>query len=156
VITGDADVLRKLHINVYMDRDEGSHSWRTIFLNGKTYSVNNQNVDRFVVYVNFNNELFIDYSYDNIAKMVGDASVAPNTLLFCKINSNIFLSDSIKKCSEMNGGEPGLRKLIPLGDAIGRDLSEAKKYQNIKSEVDEKSYVLDQKKSFFEVVTSGN
>lgn len=151
VIIGDNKVLSKLHINVYMDRDEGPNSWNTIFLNGKPYQTNIQNVDRFIVYVNYDNKLFIDYSYDNIAKMVNDSSIAPNTLLFCEINSNIFLSDSLKRCKDVEDGKPGLRKLLPLEDIINRDVSEAKNNQNIKDKSGEESFIFDLRKSFFEI-----
>lgn len=156
VIIGDNRVLSKLHINVYMDHDEGSYSWKTIYLNGKSFNAANQNADRFIVYANYDNKLFINYSYDNIARMVRDSSIAPNTLLFCEINSNVFLSDTLKKCEDVEDGKPGLRKLLPLEDLINLDVSAARSNMNIRNKSDEDSFVSDLRRSFFEVANAGN
>jgi hypothetical protein len=155
VILGDTDFLKKLHINVYMDRDTGNSSWKTIFIGGKSYEVDNAEVDRFFVYVNYDNKLFVDYSYDNIARMVNDTSIAPNTLLFCRRGSAIFLSDRFKKCSEITSGE-GLRELVPLEYLISRDVAQAKNNGHLHNKASEDAFVRDLRSAFFDVVTEAS
>ena len=152
IVIGDKNVLSKLHVNVNIGRANGKSSWKTIFLNGKYYSVNNQGAGGFTVYANYDNELFFDYNYENKARMLGNRSIATNTFLFCRINSDVYFSvirssGHLAKCDNMD--KRGSVKLLSFDDLIKYRASQAKKNGFVENGFDEKSYYINLRKSFF-------
>ncbi|SAK49980.1 hypothetical protein AWB75_01342 [Caballeronia catudaia] len=147
VVTGGKEVLSKVHINVYMFRYGSRSSLNTIFLNGASYSVNNKNVDRFAIYVSYNNALFTHYEYDNVPRMVNDASLARNTLLLCGIGPDVFFSNQTKRCDEMVGGI----KLVPIGEEIKRTMSQEPETPKLKTASESEFLISNLKKSFSEI-----
>lgn len=156
IILGDNDVLDKLHINVGMSRYNwhGAYSeFKTIFLDGGSRTINNQDVDRFGFYVNYDNKLFTYYEYDNIPKMMNDASEARNTLLFCKVGSDIFLFnrfiDPVKKCDGMEMKDEA--KLLPLEDVLEAKRADLKHSAEINTKEREEEFLRGFKQSFFDI-----
>ncbi|CAD6534489.1 hypothetical protein LMG27952_02965 [Paraburkholderia hiiakae] len=150
IVIGRKDVLSKTHVNVFMSRYESNSSMRTIYLNGDSYPSNNQNVDRFEFYINYDNKLFSRYGYDNVPRMVNDASIARNTLLICKIGSDVFFSNRFTKCEEPKDEN----QLRPLDEQLNADLIDEKESGKIKTKSDEQSFIYKMKSAFFEVTKS--
>ncbi|WP_322032257.1 hypothetical protein [Paraburkholderia sp. J76] len=146
-VTGSKDVLSKMHVNVYMFRYESKSSMRTIFLKGNAYPSDNQEVDRFEFYINYDNKLFSHYGYDNVPRMVNDSSIARNTLLICKKGSDIYFSNRSMKCDELKDQN----KLRPLEEQLGIELAGEKKSGSIKTKTDEESFIRNTKSSFFDI-----
>lgn len=151
VIIGDKGLLGKIQVNVYMFRYQDDSSLKTVFFDGRSYKVDNQNVDRFEIYVNYDAKLFYHYGYDNVPRMVRDASIARNTLLFCKIGENIFFSNRSTKCGELKNEV----KLLSLEEEVKTEIShENGKQQYEKNE--DGAFIFDLKKSFLDVAEAGS
>ncbi|MDR5752906.1 MULTISPECIES: hypothetical protein [unclassified Caballeronia] len=152
VIIGDKDVLSKIQVNVYMFRYQKNSSLKTVFMNGRSYKVDDQNVDRFEIYSSYDKKLFFHYGYDNVPRMVNDDSIARNTLLFCKSGENIFVSTRSTNCENLKNEA----RLLPLEDEVKKELSEEREKPNIKTKDDEKGFVRDLAKSFLDVTEPEN
>ncbi|WP_423383677.1 hypothetical protein [Burkholderia sp. LMG 32019] len=152
VIIGDKDVLRKIQVNVYMFRYQENSSLKTVFWNGKSYKINNQNVDRFEIYINYDKNLFYHYGYDNVPRMVNDESLSRNILLFCKIGDNVFMSNQSTKCDDLKNQV----QLIPLDEEVKHELSDESEKINLKSKTDEENYIQELKKAFLDVTEPKN
>jgi len=152
VILGDNDVLNKLHINVRLYRWDAErwNEFRTVFLNETPYAVDNQGVDHFRLFISYDKKLFRYYSYDNVPRITKDENMAKvaNTLLFCKVGSDIFMIPYHRKCDEITTKDIAeSQSLMPFEAVLKAEQSGLINSSSIKTKEDEEGFA----RSFFDV-----